>query len=88
MGELGAGLGLSSASTTALVDRLEAAGMARREPDPQDRRRVLVTLSDSARRFGERRLAPLGAALEQAVDASDEASLTAVTAFLGVLLAG
>ena len=49
---------------------------------------MLVTLSDSARRFGERRLAPLGAALEQAVDASDEASLTAVAAFLGVLLAG
>jgi DNA-binding MarR family transcriptional regulator len=41
-GRLGALTGLSSGSVTALIDRLEAAGCARREPDPADRRRVIV----------------------------------------------
>ena len=41
-GRLAALTGLSSGSATALIDRLEAAGCARREPDPADRRRVIV----------------------------------------------
>lgn len=41
-GRLAALTGLSSGSVTALIDRLEAAGCARREPDPADRRRVIV----------------------------------------------
>jgi DNA-binding MarR family transcriptional regulator len=41
-GRLAALTGLSSGSVTALIDRLEAAGCARREPDPSDRRRVIV----------------------------------------------
>src|SRR5947209_4358344 len=39
-GELGRALGLASASTTALIDRLEQAGYARRERDTLDRRKV------------------------------------------------
>jgi DNA-binding MarR family transcriptional regulator len=41
-GRLAALTGLSSGSVTALIDRLEAAGCVRREPDPADRRRVIV----------------------------------------------
>ena len=41
-GRLAALTGLSSGSVTALIDRLEAAGCAQREPDPADRRRVIV----------------------------------------------
>jgi DNA-binding MarR family transcriptional regulator len=41
-GRLAALTGLSTGSVTALIDRLEAAGCARREPDPADRRRVIV----------------------------------------------
>ena len=41
-GRLAALTGLSTGSVTALIDRLEAAGAARREPDPADRRRVIV----------------------------------------------
>lgn len=37
-------LGLSRASVTALLDRLEAAGYLAREPDPADRRSVRVAL--------------------------------------------
>ncbi len=39
-------LGISSASTTAMLDRLERSGYLRREPHPSDRRKVFVTLGD------------------------------------------
>lgn len=41
-GELAARLGLSTGATTRVIDRLVAAGYARRESDEADRRRVLV----------------------------------------------
>jgi DNA-binding MarR family transcriptional regulator len=47
-GELSRATGLTSGSTTALIDRLEKAGYAVREDDPTDRRRQLVRLSDKA----------------------------------------
>jgi DNA-binding MarR family transcriptional regulator len=47
-GELAKATGLTSGSTTALIDRLQEAGYAVREADPGDRRRQLVRLSDRA----------------------------------------
>lgn len=44
-GELSKGTGLSSGATTTLIDRLERAGFATREDDPNDRRRQMVRLS-------------------------------------------
>jgi DNA-binding MarR family transcriptional regulator len=41
-GELGRHTGLAAASVTNLIDRLVAKGFLRREPDPVDRRRVLL----------------------------------------------
>lgn len=41
-GELASRLALSSGATTRLMDRMVAAGYARRITDPADRRRVLV----------------------------------------------
>jgi DNA-binding MarR family transcriptional regulator len=41
-GELGGRTGLAPASVTNLIDRLAAKGFLRREPDPIDRRRVLL----------------------------------------------
>ncbi len=43
-GELARETGLTTASITGVVDRLEEAGFVRRERDPQDRRRVVVRL--------------------------------------------
>jgi DNA-binding MarR family transcriptional regulator len=40
---------VTSGTMTNRVDRLAAAGLVRREPDPQDRRGVLVTLSEAGR---------------------------------------
>ena len=43
--DLAAGLGITSGSSTALVDRLERSGIAERYAHPSDRRRVLVRLT-------------------------------------------
>jgi DNA-binding MarR family transcriptional regulator len=44
-GELARATGLTTASITGVIDRLEEAGFVSRERDPHDRRRVVVTLS-------------------------------------------
>jgi DNA-binding MarR family transcriptional regulator len=43
---LGRGLMLSSAGMTSRIDRLERRGLVRRLPDPDDRRGVIVELTD------------------------------------------
>jgi DNA-binding MarR family transcriptional regulator len=40
---------VTSGTMTNRIDRLAAAGLVRREPDPRDRRGVLVTLSEEGR---------------------------------------
>lgn len=52
-GQLSKLTGLSAAAVTGLIDRLEKAGVAARQADPADRRRVLVAVSDGARRIVE-----------------------------------
>ena len=42
-GELAEKTGLTPGAVTGMIDRLERAGLVRREHDPKDRRRVLVT---------------------------------------------
>jgi DNA-binding MarR family transcriptional regulator len=41
-GKLAERVGLSTAATTLVVDRLERAGLVRRERDPDDRRKVIL----------------------------------------------
>ncbi|MFE4394200.1 MULTISPECIES: MarR family transcriptional regulator [Streptomycetaceae] len=52
-GRLGEALGLNSAGTTGLVDRLERLGLIRRERDPRDRRRVRLLVEERAMELGE-----------------------------------
>ncbi|OJV57251.1 MAG: MarR family transcriptional regulator [Cellulomonas sp. 73-145] len=47
-------LGISSASTTKLLDRLEAGGHIRRTPHPTDRRAIAVVVGAETRRAAER----------------------------------
>jgi DNA-binding MarR family transcriptional regulator len=47
-GDLAQASRLSTGAITAVIDRLERAGYARRVPDPNDRRRVLVELTPKA----------------------------------------
>jgi DNA-binding MarR family transcriptional regulator len=51
-GALGEAVELSSASVTALVDRLERVGHVHRSRDPGDRRRVVLEASDTAMAAG------------------------------------
>jgi DNA-binding MarR family transcriptional regulator len=48
-GQLGERLGLTTGAMTALLDRLERVGYARRIPHPKDRRSILVELTDRGR---------------------------------------
>ncbi len=48
-GALAASMMLSTGGTTARLDRLEKAGLVQRSPDPDDRRGVLVRLTDEGR---------------------------------------
>jgi DNA-binding MarR family transcriptional regulator len=47
-GDLAEASRLSTGAITAVIDRLERAGLGRRVPDPSDRRRVLVELTPKA----------------------------------------
>ncbi|MGW5775211.1 MarR family transcriptional regulator [Streptomyces sp. NPDC003863] len=58
-GWLGERLGLNSAGTTAVVDRLERLGHVARSRDARDRRRVLLTVEDRAKELGRAHFGPL-----------------------------
>jgi DNA-binding MarR family transcriptional regulator len=59
-GELATTIGLTTASVTGVIDRLEHAGLVRRVRDPDDRRRVVVRLIPETAR---ERVAPVFASL-------------------------
>jgi DNA-binding MarR family transcriptional regulator len=63
---LGAALGLSSGAVSALVDRLERHGLAERQPDPRDRRRIFVVLTPGARALGAVHLRPYAERMQSA----------------------
>ncbi|WP_244189542.1 MarR family winged helix-turn-helix transcriptional regulator [Streptomyces incarnatus] len=58
-GRLGAVLGLNSAGTTALLDRLERAGHVRRVRGTVDRRKVVVEVTEHAVHLGQASFGPL-----------------------------
>ncbi len=58
-GQLAEAAGLSPAAMTTLIDRLEQKGYVRRVRDAADRRRVLVELTDQARKQAWRAYGPL-----------------------------
>jgi DNA-binding MarR family transcriptional regulator len=86
MTELGAELGLSSASVTALVDRLEHGGLALRVRDDADRRRVHVELTELAHQFAADQLTPLMQRIQGAIRATEPADLAIVARFLTQLV--
>ncbi|MGO4201269.1 MarR family winged helix-turn-helix transcriptional regulator [Rhodococcus sp. TAF43] len=58
-GWLGQQLGISSASTTALIDRLEKQGLLCRSRDTADRRRVVIEVTSHAADLGTSFFGPL-----------------------------
>lgn len=84
--DLSAALSLSSAATTALVDRLEKAGLVTRQPDASDRRAVTLSLQPRARALGEQLLEPWSSRIESSLVALDPERAAVVADFLASLL--
>ncbi|KRF40296.1 hypothetical protein ASG96_05205 [Terrabacter sp. Soil810] len=81
--DLATELGLTTSSTTTLVDRLERREMVRRVPDPSDRRRSTVEIPES----GVRRLREVRDWMPHAFDPIGADELPGVAASLGTIAA-
>lgn len=81
-GQLGARLGLTSGTVTALADRLERLGFLQRTPHPSDRRSTMLCLTALAQGFGEDAYAAFGDDMTQAAAALSASQQRAVAAFL------
>jgi DNA-binding MarR family transcriptional regulator len=79
--QLAAHTGLSSGATTAMVDRLERAGLVRRQPDPEDRRGTILVLTKQAMRKLPSLFASLGAAMEALVSGYSQKELAVLNDF-------
>ena len=75
-------LGVSTASVTALLDRLERSGHLERRPHPSDRRKVLVSPTGRADLEMRDTLSSMHARMMQATRGMSEAETVTVTAFL------
>ena len=80
--ELARRLGLSTAATTTVIDRLGAVGHVSRAADPSDRRRVAVVPAEAsvARAIGM--LAPLITEVDRVLDEFDEAERAVIASYL------
>jgi DNA-binding MarR family transcriptional regulator len=65
MGELGEAVVLSRTAIVRLVDRLEAAGLARREPVPEDRRGAYVVITPEGKAMLKRMWPVYSAGIER-----------------------
>ena len=81
-GELGTLLSLTSGSVTALIDRLEKLGWASRNGHPEDRRKVVVTLTQRAWQIGQDELTPYLEAVDAAARQLSDDERAMVVGFL------
>jgi DNA-binding MarR family transcriptional regulator len=86
-GELASLLSLTSGSVTALVGRLEQLGWATRTNHPDDRRKVVIALTQEAWRLGQEELAPYLSAVDAATRRLSAADRRIVRGFLDDLTA-
>ena len=77
---------LSHSRAVRVVDRLEAAGLARREADPADGRRALVRLEPAGRKLADRALEARSRVLLSLVSELDASQVRELEAMLGALL--
>ncbi|MDG4790415.1 MarR family transcriptional regulator [Micromonospora sp. WMMD1102] len=75
-------LGMTTGAVTRLVDRLERGGYVRRQPDPVDRRRVLLQLVPERVADIAEFYAPIGARWQRNIDRYSEAELEFLLEFL------
>jgi DNA-binding MarR family transcriptional regulator len=80
--DLATRLRITSPAVTALLDRLEQRDMVRRQPNPPDRRSLLVTLTPAAVAAYKGALAALGEAAAAALEGLTETEVRTVRHFL------
>ena len=83
-GRLAEHSGLTTGAITGIVDRLTRAGFAGREPNPDDRRSVIIRVLPSAEldRLRDQVFAPFGRAMAAVGAGYSPAELTAITSYL------
>jgi DNA-binding MarR family transcriptional regulator len=85
---LGRGLMLSSAGVTSRIDRLERRGLVRRLPDPDDRRGVIVELTDQGLEVVDTAVAAITISDRQLLERLDAQEVAQLEAILRKLLGG
>jgi len=85
---LGQGLMLSSAGVTSRLDRLERRGFVRRLPDPDDRRGVIVELTDSGLEIVDAAVVANTASDRQLMERFDPQEIEMLEVLLRKLLVG
>jgi DNA-binding MarR family transcriptional regulator len=85
---LGKGLMLSSAGVTSRIDRLERRGFVQRLPDPDDRRGVIIELTEAGRDVVDAAVAALTISDAQLVGRLDVDEVAQLSDLLRKLLAG
>lgn len=78
-------LGISSASTTALLDRLERTGVLERRSHPTDRRSILIAPTEVGEEALSNTVDVYEGLLEDAVSSLDDNARRAVLGFIGAL---
>lgn len=78
MSQLAEALGLHPSTVTVLVDGLESHGLARRKPDPRDRRVVRVSETAKGRRNHERHMAMMRGRLIDMLSGVTDGDLTQI----------
>jgi DNA-binding MarR family transcriptional regulator len=80
-GELARASGLTTGAITTLLDRLERVGLVRRLPDPHDRRRVMVEITEKTRREIHEIFGPLIEEGHRRLEQFSDDDLAAILAF-------
>ena len=80
--ELARRLNMSTAAVTTVVDRLTAVGHVSREPNPDDRRGILVVPRPESVRKAMATLMPMILGMDAVVSGFDEAERETITAYL------
>jgi DNA-binding MarR family transcriptional regulator len=81
-GELARAAGLTTGAVTAVIDRLEKAGIAQRVADPSDRRRVRIEATPKLWELSEPLLGPLLAESRPIIEELTDAEITRFTEFM------
>lgn len=80
-------VGLTSPSVTGLIDRMESAGVVVREPNPADRRSVLVGLTGAGRQAITRAFSAFSDEVDDAVDRAGPTHVRELADLLGQVAA-